>query len=246
MLKFILFSIIALPMGLSAQVNFIEEGKILYQRTINNHRQLDDVDFFSESYKDLVKKIPTFHTSEFSLQFNARQSIYKLSGVMPQFTADWLLGPSKENVVYNNFEQHSRTSSKKVYESTFIINDSIYPLRWRVSDEKRTIAGFECSKAVTIICDSVYVVAFYTDEIPVSGGPESFGGLPGMILGIAIPRLHTTWFATKVELIAPAAKDFIIPTKGQRINNKKLADNLNSSLKSWGKRGDRNIWWTIL
>ncbi len=48
MLKFILFSIIALPMGLSAQVNFIEEGKILYQRTINNHRQLDDVDFFSK------------------------------------------------------------------------------------------------------------------------------------------------------------------------------------------------------
>ncbi len=113
-------------------------------------------------------------------------------------------------------------------------------------ERKRTIAGFECSKAVTIICDSVYVVAFYTDEMPVSGGPESFGGLPGMILGIAIPRLHTTWFATKVELIAPAAKDFIIPTKGQRINNKKLADNLNSSLKSWGKRGDRNIWWTIL
>ena len=31
-------------------------------------------------------------------------------------------------------------------------------------------------------------------------GPELFTGLPGMILGLAIPRYYTTWFATKVEL----------------------------------------------
>jgi GLPGLI family protein len=34
--------------------------------------------------------------------------------------------------------------------------------QWRITDETRTIAGFECKKAVTKICDSVYVVAFYT------------------------------------------------------------------------------------
>ncbi len=47
--------------------------------------------------------------------------------------------------------------------------------------------------------DSIYVVAFYTDEILTTGGPESFTGLPGMILGIAIPHEHVSWFATKVE-----------------------------------------------
>jgi GLPGLI family protein len=30
--------------------------------------------------------------------------------------------------------------------------------------------------------DSVFIVAFYTDQIVTSGGPESFNELPGMIL----------------------------------------------------------------
>jgi GLPGLI family protein len=42
------------------------------------------------------------------------------------------------------------------------------------------------------------VFAFYTDEIIVSGGPCSINGLPGMILGVTIPRLFTSWIATKV------------------------------------------------
>ena len=36
------------------------------------------------------------------------------------------------------------------------------------------------------MCDTVYVVAFYTEDIPVSGGPEMFGGLPGMILELTV------------------------------------------------------------
>jgi hypothetical protein len=64
---------------------------------------------------------------------------------------------------------------------------------------------------VARIFDSVVVIAFYTDEIIPTSGPESFGGLPGMILGLAIPRLHTTWYATKLEVMDnPGA---IIPPK---------------------------------
>ena len=48
---------------------------------------------------------------------------------------------------------------------------------------------FLCRKALTKICDSVVVVAFYTNEIIPSGGPESFGGLPGMILEFGHPQV---------------------------------------------------------
>ena len=99
---------------------------------------------------------------------------------------------------------------------------------------------------MAIICDSVYVVAFYTDEIAVTGGPESFNGLPGMILGLAIPRLATTWFATKVELIDPKPTDFAIPARGKKITDINLQSLLQKSLKDWGKQGQRNIWWVML
>jgi len=47
--------------------------------------------------------------------------------------------------------------------------------------------------------DSTYVIAFYANEIPVDGGPESINGLPGLILGLVVPSQHVSYFATKVE-----------------------------------------------
>src|SRR5690606_3960286 len=101
----------------------------------------------------------------------------------------WANSPAAENIVYTDFKADRVAASKKVFEEKFLINDSIRTLRWKILDEVRTIANYKCRKAVARICDSVYVVAFYTEDILTSGGPEMFAGLPGMILEIAIPRL---------------------------------------------------------
>ena len=89
-------------------------------------------------------------------------------------------------------------SEKKIYENSYFIKEKIPQIQWKWTDETRDIAGFQCRRANALILDSVYVVAFYTNQITTEGGPESFTGLPGMILGIAIPQLHTTWFAKSV------------------------------------------------
>lgn len=239
--------LLSAPAFAGAQQKFVSEGRIEYERKINVHRQVDDEDQNSEWFKDMIKSQPAFHTTFFSLQFNNEKTIYKLVGESPKLPIWWLLGPAKENNVYTDLEHNRRQSIKSVFEQNFLISDSLDNIDWRISDEMRTIAGMECRKAVGRICDSVYVVAFYTDEIPVSGGPESFHGLPGMILGLAIPRLHTTWFATKIQLSAPVAKDFEIPTRGTtKTDDTKLKNTLKSSLKDWGKFGERNTWWVLL
>ena len=43
------------------------------------------------------------------------------------------------------------------------------------------------------------MIAWYADDILTKGGPESFNGLPGMILGVAIPHEHITIFAQQVQ-----------------------------------------------
>jgi len=235
------------PLIMIGQQKFIFEGKIEYERKINVHRQVDEEEQRSDWFKDLVKTQPPFHTTTFSLQFNNEKTIYKLVGESPKIPIWWILGPAKENNVITDFEHNTRQSFKSIFDDNFLISDSLDNIDWRMSDEMRTIAGMECRKAVGRICDSVYVVAFYTDEIPVSGGPESFHGLPGMILGLAIPRLHTTWFATKIQLAAPVAKDFEIPIRGTtKTNEAKLKSTLKSSLKDWGKFGERTSWWALL
>ncbi|RZL63627.1 MAG: GLPGLI family protein, partial [Pedobacter sp.] len=84
----------------------------------------------------------------------------------------------------------------------------------------------------------VYVVAFYTDEIPVSGGPETFSGLPGMILGVALPYEHITWFATSVTA-APVTdeKQLKPPVKGKPVDSKQLTTILKAATKDWGEWG---------
>jgi len=83
--------------------------------------------------------------------------------------------------------------------------------------------------------DSIYVVAFYTDEIPVSGGPESFTGLPGMILGVALPHENITWFAKMVNDKALPAGTIIAPKKGKVTTSTGLISTLKNALKNWGE-----------
>jgi GLPGLI family protein len=230
----------------NSQVRFVSSGKIEFERKINVHRQFEPSEDDSW-FKEFVSKLPKFNTTYFDLYFTEGKTIYK-----PGRETDdnkqrfWGIGPSKDNIVYTELERKSVKSLKNVFEQTFLLQDSVKQLEWRMTDEIRTIAGFDCRKAVARICDSVYVVAFYTEEITVSGGPESFYGLPGMILGLAVPRLYTTWFATKVELVPPTEKDFAISSKGKKVTNTELLKTLQSSLSDWGKHAQRNIWWVML
>jgi GLPGLI family protein len=241
------FILLFSPLMMNAQARFISEGRIEYERKINIQRQFDDEEMKSEWFKEFIKKQPAFHNSNFILDFKENQTVYKLSGELVKLEMDWLIGPAKENIIFSDFKKHLRQSNKTVFEENFLVTDSTEKIQWKITDEMRTIAGLDCRKAVGKMCDSVYIVAFYTDEIPVTGGPESFDGLPGMILGIAIPRLSTTWFATKVQLTQPAQKDFEINSKGTtKINAQKLRSTLKMSLKNWGKYGERNTWWVLL
>ncbi|ULQ57580.1 GLPGLI family protein [Flavihumibacter rivuli] len=249
MFRIIITSIlVAAASAVVAQTKFIYEGKIEFERKINVHRQWEPDDNDAEFFKEFMSKQPKTNTAYFDLLFREGQTIYKpgKDGDGKGEMIGWLLGPAKENSVLTQLAQQRITSRKKVFEDNFLIEDSIRQYEWHITNELRTIAGFECRKAVTRICDSVYVVAFYTEEIPVSGGPESFSGLPGMILGLAVPRLFTTWFATKVELVEPKATDFVLNGKGKKITPKELEATLQKSMADWKKNGPRNIWWTML
>ena len=228
-----------------AQTQFLAKGKIEFERKINVHRQYEPSDD-DTWYKEYISKLPKFHTSYFDLYFSDDKTMYKHNRDGDGPKNFWGIGPAKENTIVTNLLNGTFTSAKRVFEENYLIQDSSRKLEWKLSDETRDIAGFECRKAVAKICDSVYVVAFYTEEILVTGGPESFSGLPGMILGLAIPRLYTTWFATKVQLIDPKDGDLAAPTRGKKVTQKALETTLQKSLKDWGKEGQRNIWWVML
>jgi len=247
MKKIFLFANIILCMAVAAKAQYTTMGKIEYERKVNVLAQMAEMDN-NEWFDRIKSQIPKFSSSFFDLIFDTSMSVYKpgkeveANSMMKMFGG----GPATENVVLTDFNTKTVKAVKTVFEQKFLVQDTMRKIEWQEKDEIRTIAGFKCHKAVSKICDSVYVVAFYTDDILVSGGPEMFGGLPGMILELAIPRLHTTWTADKVELLHPQPTDFVVPDKGKKVTEASLYETVQSSFKDWGKMAPRNIWWTVL
>ena len=62
-----------------------------------------------------------------------------------------------------------------------------------------------------------------------------------MILGVAIPHEHVTWFATKLYAIPVKETDLKTPTKGSKTTNAAMKENIQSSLKGWGKYADMYV-----
>lgn len=242
-----LFILLSFFIAAQSQQVFIKQGKIEYERKTNSHRLYftGEEGSWVEQFKKLV---PQFKVSYFDLLFTENKSVYKPGRETEAEKTGFFESPAAENTVYKDLKQQTSISQKQIFESQFLIIDSIRSLQWKILPEIRTIAGFDCHKAVSKICDSVVVVAFYTDEIIASTGPESFSGLPGVILELAIPRLYTTWTATKVENLTAADERSIVPaTKGKKANEKELAQQIKEGIKNWGDKWyHRSVWFATL
>jgi GLPGLI family protein len=244
---FVFATILVMSSSVQSQTVFIRSGKIEFERKTNSHRLYfsGETESWMEEFKKLV---PQFRTDYFDLVFTENKTLYK-PGKEPEIEkTGFFESPAMENVVYNDLTSQATVSQKKFYDSEFLLSDSTKAIRWKFEPETRTIAGFECKKAITRICDSVVVVAFYTDQIITPGGPESFNGLPGMILGLAVPRLYTTWFATKLENISTAEEAKITaPAKGKKASTKDMITKVAEGIKNWGEKyRDRSIWFITL
>lgn len=240
-----IFLLLAIHVGLRAQNSntiFLSQGKIEFEKKVNNYADLKDDNTWDELTKKTMSK---FKLSYFDLLFTRNKSLFKPGReVADDKGPGWMTQPAEDNIVYSELDNEKCVSQKKVFEQLFLVQDSLRTIRWKLTDETRTIAGFSCRRANAIIMDSIYVVAFYTDEILTTGGPESFNGLPGMILGVALPHQHVSWFATKVQAISVSDAEVIAPQKGKKVNNASLKETLVELAKNWG--GDFGKRYTIM
>lgn len=237
----IALSLMLVALSAKSQQIFINEGKIEFEKKVNLHKILDDYGgSWLENFKD---KIPQFRTDYFNLYFKDSKTLFEKEKdneeKIPFFSDD----KSLDDIVYTDLQNQTFTKKENVFEQVFLLNDSIRKIDWRITNDTRNIAGFECRKAIGKVLDSVYIIAFYTDQITVSGGPLSFCNLPGMILGIAIPRINLTLFATKVDLSEPPPAKLAAPAakKLKTTDYKSLETSIKKAVGNWGNDGQRYL-----
>ena len=193
------FFIFFLLMGttkLTAQ-QFLNKAVIEFEVKINIKKTMG-TNSWDEKLKELM---PQFKTGYYLFTFDDNKSIFKFHQWEPNLKIpEYLRRNDEENVWYMDHSNNKFAMQKTIFGSVFITEDTIPAIDWKITNENRMIAGFNCRKAEGKISDSVYVFAFYTDEILIPGGPCSINGLPGMILGVTIPRMYSSWIATKISV----------------------------------------------
>lgn len=229
----ILFWVILSTRFASAQQP-VMAGKIEYECKLNLHKLMkEESEYWYEMAKDRTSKyVTTFH----NLLFDSCISIY-----MPgkeSTDKNELLGDDgpPEDYIYSDFCQQKYIASKEVFDETFLVKDSLSQIRWKISPEMRDIAGYSCRKATAIVMDSIYLIAFFAEDLICPSGPVSVCGLPGTILGLVVPRLHTTWFATSVTALSVEDRKALKPPiKGKASDRKSLLKKLTETFTEWGK-----------
>jgi GLPGLI family protein len=138
------------------------------------------------------------YTSYFTLAVTPNETMYdygKQNGFPNRFDEM----PADKNQVYEHLQTKQKLIKKSVNGKTYTLSgDSLPIIQWKLTNELKDIAGINCRRANGIMFDSIYIVAFFSEKIPILSGPENFRGLPGMILGVSIPSEHIAWFATKI------------------------------------------------
>jgi GLPGLI family protein len=221
-----------------AQQTFHHTVKIEFEKVVYVRQQFKELN--PEWYEMAKNQLPEQAVNYYQFTGDTYSSLFKEIRETPVKQGSWYQPIADKNIVYNDYRSGKTVTQKPVFEEIFLMEDSLLKIRWKLTADTRSIAGFDCRKAIGFIDDTLAVFAFYTDEILVNGGPEGIHGLPGMILGVGIPRLHTTWFATKVEVNGVSATSLSPATKGKKVDRKKMIAALDEVLKNWGKHG-RNM-----
>lgn len=226
----------------------INHGKISYEVKVNTHKQMqrDGDNAWFERMKD---KIPKYKVTNYELEFIQNESLYKKSKIQPEVDGSvplWLKNDDEVSNIYKNNTTNQIVHQKTIMDKLFLIQDTMMTYKWIMGNEFRIIAGYNCRRVSTVIMDSIYVIAFYTDAIMSSCSPLSLRGLPGAVLGVVIPRMNQTIFATKVEAFGKEKATCEIPVKGEKINYQKAIELIKSkSSNSWMKKNIPEMIWNL-
>ncbi|NCI50214.1 GLPGLI family protein [Sediminibacterium roseum] len=196
-----------------SQTQIIKAGKIHFEKKISLHREIAGTEM--ENFRN---SIPQFHNSYFSLSFTEKMSLYELEKAAPPNS---ILPDEKSEADVFRMDLSSGLFERQANLQTDVslVKDSLPKILWKIRSETRDIAGFDCVRAEAIVYDSIYVIAFFSPQLQVSGGPLQLHGLPGMILGLVVPRLNLSLFATSFELISPDEQVM----KQKQVSGKKIS-----------------------
>jgi GLPGLI family protein len=223
------------------------EGEITYEKTYHWTRIYSRLTFLSNEEKDRMKMTwgkDDEYKKDMKLYFNENKTFYSYP---PNQENDggWSWN-EKDFRIYRDQQNEKKTDVIEMLGKTYIVEDSIKVPKWKVMNKIKEIAGYMCMMAVTedTIKDQK-ITAWFADNLPVTAGPELYGGLPGMILELDINDGDITVTAKKVEM-KTITEEIGVPKKlkGKKITNQQYDQLLSTHIRD-SIKAHRNPYWAL-
>ncbi|MBL7811829.1 MAG: GLPGLI family protein [Bacteroidetes bacterium] len=231
---------------LQAKAQFTDTAVVVYEKKTNLHKMFENQ---GDWFEQMKKMIPKYKVESYTLQLLPGQSFYYMSAESDARLPAWMTVSSPAEIL-SGFDSSRLLVRKEILDKNYLIADSLPVYNWHVMAERRSIAGYECRKAWTKVKDSLLLFAWYAEELLLPAGPETVQGLPGTILGMAVPEMHTTWFATSVQVKKPVLQ---VETplsrkmkKAKPVSYRQVETTLQDLLKDWDKGYKKRIIMALL
>ena len=204
----------------------IKAAKINYERKTNLEKKYANSEWMSDYLEEVGKTKIDF----FELYYNDTASAFY--PVENEIRED-LWWTTEKNTVWQNLKQNKIYAKRSIWDEEVFICDSLHFRKWKITDVKRKICGFNCRMALWKADSAHAFYAWFAPDLICSTGPESYNGLPGVILGLAKEDGSVTYFATSVSILNPEKEKLIHPTK--KIKYKSTAELKEEIFKTNGR-----------
>ena len=213
-----------------SSIGQLKSGVISYERKVNLLKKYKS----SQSKKWLGDQ--KVKLDYFELHFTGNKSLFKPVENKTPSRSDWV---TSKNTVFQNLDNNTRLSIYSIWGEAVYVSDSSVSRKWKITDRKRMISGYECRRAIWEKDDTTKIYAWYTNRIIPSIGPETFNGLPGTILGLATEDGGVVYFAKSVKEAYVDPDNLKPETKKKELfTEQQLRDKLEKRAKSnpWMKK----------
>ena len=162
-----------------------------------------------EGQEHLADILPSFNSAIKQLTFTPTESFYieitedqkhSIENETSEGTVKIELKRSaSEGNYYKNLDNNIYIEKKDLMGKYFIVEESMDNPKWKMLNEQKQILDYMCMKA-SIETEEGVTVAWFTPQIPVSNGPDKWGGLPGMILELEANDGEVSYTASEIEM----------------------------------------------
>jgi GLPGLI family protein len=228
-------------------------GKAIYKTSRKSNIKIggENSTMSEQQTKEIEARLQKMNQKTFILQFDKISSLYEEEITLnaPKPTArgikvmSMFSGDGEGAVYYKNLKEKRFVNKTAIMSKPFLVKDSLPVYDWQLTSEIKNIGMYTCYKASfskeventsstfvngelkeVMENKTIVTTAWYTPQIPISNGPSTFYGLPGLILEI---NDGTTTIVCTEIILNPSEKISIEEPEKGKIVSQSVFDKIN-------------------